>query len=198
MKIHTITRILIERRVRKLGEIVLLVIAYLFGCINGAYYIGRFRSNQDIREHGSSNAGARNAGRVFGRSAFVYTVVIDALKTVLPLLVAIHFLDVPTLLAGMTAIAVLLGHLWPVQLKFRGGKGVVVYLATALVLATLTLLAVGITVLIGRMIKRNFSLIGLIALATIPVTLLILKAFLLAGIFLIMLIIVLLAHREGK
>lgn len=176
----------------------MLLIAYLFGCINGAYYIGRFRSNQDIREHGSSNAGARNAGRVFGRTAFIYTVVIDALKTILPLLLAIHFLDASTLLSGMVAIAVLLGHLWPVQLKFRGGKGVVVYLTAALVLAPLSLLAVGGTMLIGLMIKRNFSLIGLIALATIPVTLLILKAFILASIFFIMLIIVLLAHREGK
>ncbi|WP_264371372.1 glycerol-3-phosphate acyltransferase [Virgibacillus necropolis] len=164
--------------------------------MNGAYYIGKIASNQDIRELGSSNAGARNAGRVFGRIAFIYTVIIDALKTVIPLLIAVYLFNMAVFLLGCIALAILIGHIWPVQLQFRGGKGVVVYLAVALALAPLTLIVVGLTLLVGLKIKSNFTLIGLIAISTIPVTLTILSKPVLAGIFIIMLLIVILVHRN--
>ncbi|WP_245835700.1 glycerol-3-phosphate acyltransferase [Virgibacillus ndiopensis] len=182
---------------KSLLEVIFVCISYLFGCLNGAYYVGKLVSKKDIRELGSSNAGARNAGRIFGRSAFVYTVIIDALKTVVPLTIAFYILDITGLLLGGIALAVLLGHIWPVQLQFRGGKGVVVYLAIALVLAPITLLVVGLTVLVGLKIKRSFTIVGLISLSIIPVTLLIVSRFMLAGIFLVMLSIVILVHRNG-
>ncbi|WP_229683216.1 glycerol-3-phosphate acyltransferase [Virgibacillus oceani] len=182
---------------KPLLEIIILCISYLFGCLNGAYYVGKIVSKKDIRQLGSTNAGARNAGRVFGRSAFVYTVIIDALKTAVPLTIVFYFFDTSLLVLGGIALAVLAGHIWPAQLNFRGGKGVVVYLAAALVLAPITLVIVGLTVLIGLKVKRNFTIIGLIGLSTIPVTLLILSKFILAGIFLVMLSIVILVHRNG-
>lgn len=180
-----------------LFDIVLVLISYLFGCLNGAYYVGMKAAKQDIRSLGSSNAGARNAGRVFGRSAFIYTVSIDALKTIIPLVIALFFYDRTGWMLGCVALAVLIGHIWPLQLQFRGGKGVVVYLAVALMLAPLTLIGVGLTLLVGLGIKRNFTLVGLIALCTIPVFLTILSKLMLAGLFLMMLCIVILVHRKG-
>nr|WP_082676589.1 glycerol-3-phosphate acyltransferase [Shouchella shacheensis] len=56
---------------RPLFDVGLLFISYWFGCVNGAYYVGRQVGKQDVRELGSTNAGARNAGRVFGKRAFV-------------------------------------------------------------------------------------------------------------------------------
>ena len=181
---------------KHLFEFVIVIIAYLCGCLNGAFYVGKIASNQDIRDLGSSNAGARNAGRVFGRSAFIYTVMIDALKTLIPLLIAILFFDVTGLLVGCMALAILLGHIWPVQLQFHGGKGVVVYLAVALAIVPLTLVVVGLTLLVGFQIKKSFTKVGLIAISTIPVVLIILSEFMLAGIFLVMLLIVILVHRK--
>ncbi|WP_404451770.1 glycerol-3-phosphate acyltransferase [Virgibacillus necropolis] len=181
---------------KSLFEFALVFIAYLFGCLNGAYYVGKKASNQDIRDLGSSNAGARNAGRVFGRSAFIYTVIIDALKTIIPLIIALFLFDVSELLIGCIALAILNGHIWPVQLQFRGGKGVVVYLAVALVLAPLTLIVVGLTLLVGLRIKRSFTIVGLIALSTIPVILIFLSNLMLAGLFLIMLLVVIIVHRK--
>ncbi|WP_430790644.1 glycerol-3-phosphate acyltransferase [Virgibacillus flavescens] len=179
-----------------LNELFILFISYLLGCINGAYYLGKVVKKQDIRALGSHNAGARNAGRIFGRSAFIVTVIIDASKTIIPLLLGIYFLHTSVLFSGCIAISILLGHIWPFQLKFRGGKGVVVYLAAALALAPLTLIAVGLTVLVGLKIKNNFTIVGLIGLSTIPLTLIILMKYILTLVFLTLLLIVIIAHRK--
>lgn len=133
---------------------------------------------------------------MFGRSAFIYTVIIDALKTIIPLLIASLLLDSSAVLLGCIALAILIGHIWPVQLQFHGGKGVVVYLAVALALAPITLIVVGLCLLIGLSIKKNFTVVGLLALSTIPVILVILAKLLLAGLFLVMLIIIILVHRK--
>ena len=180
---------------RVLDKLLLLLIAYMFGCLNGAYYIGRWKSALDIRELGSTNAGARNAGRVFGHLAFIYTVLIDALKTVVPLLLAQYVWHASTYLLGGIAIAVLAGHIWPLQLQFRGGKGVVVYLASALVLAPLPLVVTGLCLFIGLACRLRFTLCGLIALAAVPVSLLAMSSWLLAGLFFIMLCVVTAMHR---
>lgn len=184
------------RSLLKVG--LLFILSYLSGCLNGAYYSGKIVSKQDIRELGSSNAGARNAGRVLGRSVFIYTVIIDALKTIIPLAIAFYLFHGNEFLVGILAVAVLLGHIWPVQLQFRGGKGVVVYLAAALTLAPLTLIVAGLTLVAGLMIRRNFTMTGLLALTTIPLMLIILSKFILSGLFLIMLLIVLIVHRKGN
>lgn len=173
-----------------------ILISYLFGCLNGAYYVGKILSNQDVRDLGSSNAGARNAGRVFGHSAFIYTVIIDALKTIVPLLAAAYLFDVTEILLYLMALAVLIGHIWPVQLQFSGGKGVVVYLAVALALALSTLLLVGLTLLIGLKINKSFTIVGLIAISTIPIALIFLSKPGLASLFVIMLLIVIVVHRN--
>ncbi|API93602.1 MULTISPECIES: glycerol-3-phosphate acyltransferase [Virgibacillus] len=181
-----------------LQEIISIVIAYIFGCLNGAYYIGKLYYRQDIRELGSTNAGARNAGRVFSRSAFIFTVVIDAIKVIIPLIIATKLLEMNSILIACMAIALLLGHLWPVQLGFRGGKGVVVYLAAALVLAPIPLLVCGVTILIGYQIHKNLTLIAMIGFCTIPVGLLLLdRSIELTATFLIMLSIVVIMHRNG-
>ncbi|WP_156889817.1 glycerol-3-phosphate acyltransferase [Planococcus lenghuensis] len=117
----------------------LVIIAYIFGSFNGAYYVGKLKSGSDIRELGSTNAGARNAGRVFGKTAFVYTLLLDAVKTAIPI-GTVLLMNGPDWLLGSTALAVLAGHIWPFQLQWRGGKGIVVYLASALLLVPFALL----------------------------------------------------------
>lgn len=175
-----------------------IVGAYLFGCINGAYYVGKMLKNSDVRKLGSSNAGARNAGRVFGREAFIYTVIIDAVKTVVPLAIVIYLFGERPLILGMIAGAVMVGHIWPVQLQFQGGKGVVVYLAAALVLAPLALLITGIVVFILFILKKDITIAGLIGFFVIPVMLFIKAEFILAATFSILLFIVIFLHRNGE
>jgi len=179
-------------------NIVFILLSYGFGCINGAYLVGQYRGIGDIRTFGSSNAGARNAGRVLGKGAFVGTVGIDALKTVIPLLVAELLFDVNHITIAWMALALLIGHIWPVHMQFRGGKGVVVYLATALVMAPIALVATAFILLIGLVFKLSFSIAGFAGMLMIPLYLLVRAEWFQAGLFLILLCIVAVAHRWGK
>lgn len=179
-------------------NIVIILLSYGFGCINGAYLVGQYLGVGDIRSFGSTNAGARNAGRVLGKGAFIGTVVIDALKTVIPLLAAELIFNVNHVTIAWMALALLMGHIWPVHMQFRGGKGVVVYLATALVMVPIALLPTAVMLLIGLAFKRSFSIAGFAGMLMIPLYLLIRAEWFQAGLFLILLCIVAVAHRWGR
>jgi glycerol-3-phosphate acyltransferase PlsY len=97
--------------------------SYLLGCFSTGYYLVRKRTGQDIRELGSGSTGARNAGRVLGRNGFVLTMAGDFAKGALAVggAQALTCNERVELLAWLAVVA---GHVWPVQLGFRGGKGV--------------------------------------------------------------------------
>jgi len=113
--------------------LVLPIAAYLIGAIPFGLLLGKAKG-VDLRQHGSRNIGASNAGRVLGRRYFVMVLILDALKGFGPVFVAGRILGA---LAGMheqgpaffaawlaVALAAILGHVFPVWLRFRGGKGV--------------------------------------------------------------------------
>src|SRR5512133_1696727 len=127
--------------------------AYLLGCANAGYYIVRGRTGTDIRTHGSGNAGARNVGRVLGRTGFAIVFALDALKGAAAVWAA--GLLVPTHWAMVVAaIAVVIGHVLPIQLQFKGGKGVSTAFGALLVLTPLVaiggLLLAAVFVLLSR------------------------------------------------
>src|SRR5947209_7857227 len=103
--------------------------SYLVGAIPFGYLIGRARG-VDIFEHGSGNIGATNVGRVLGRRFGILVFLLDFAKGALPVLMAARLcglteLEVPAQSLEVTAgLAAFLGHLFPVYLRFRGGKGV--------------------------------------------------------------------------
>lgn len=99
-----------------------LAINYALGCVAVAWYVVRWRTGQDLRETGSGNVGARNAGRVLGRTGFALIALADIARGWLAMWFALR--------AGLegwwvtaAGLAVVAGHIWPVQLGFRGGKG---------------------------------------------------------------------------
>jgi glycerol-3-phosphate acyltransferase PlsY len=102
-------------------EIALVVLAYALGCLNAGYYLLRWRDGRDLRVLGSGNAGARNAGRVLGAGGFVLVFALDATKGLLAVLAARWWAPEA---AALCAVAATLGHVYPVQLQWRGGKGV--------------------------------------------------------------------------
>lgn len=98
-------------------------IGYLFGCFQTAYIIGRLKQNIDIRLHGSNNAGASNVTRVLGWKYGIITAIMDILKgTAAVILVGFLYPDAPALLFTAGAFVVI-GHIFPVFLGFKGGKG---------------------------------------------------------------------------
>jgi acyl phosphate:glycerol-3-phosphate acyltransferase len=98
-----------------------LLFAYGLGCLNAGYYLLRWRDGRDIRQLGSGNAGARNVGRVLGGKAFALVFVLDAAKGWVAVLAAHQWAPA---VAALCAVVVTLGHVFPAQLHWRGGKGV--------------------------------------------------------------------------
>lgn len=108
---------------------VALVIGYCFGCFSTAYVVGKV-NHIDIRSYGSGNAGTTNAMRTLGKKAGIITYIGDVLKAVIPILLARFFVlsgnpdsDLICLILGL---GVVLGHNYPVWLRFKGGKGIAV------------------------------------------------------------------------
>jgi len=100
-----------------------MLAAYLLGAIPFGLLFSRWLSGKDPREHGSGNIGATNALRTGGKKVGVLTLLADIGKGALAVGLAVGLQD-DQLLVAVVAVAVFLGHIFPVYLKFKGGKGV--------------------------------------------------------------------------
>ncbi|MBS0662833.1 MAG: glycerol-3-phosphate acyltransferase [Verrucomicrobia bacterium] len=141
--------------------------AYLLGCFNTGYYLVRWRTGQDLRATGSGNAGARNVSRLLGPWAFGATVLGDMGKGALAV-AGIRLLGWDDPVAALAAVAVTAGHTWPVQLGFRGGKGVATSYGALLVFDPLVAgLMLGACALLLAATRR-FTLGALSAFALAP------------------------------
>ncbi len=102
--------------------VTVLALAYAIGCLQTGYWVVRWKTGQDLRLVGSGSTGATNVGRVLGRSGFVLIMLLDMLKGAVALGLSI-LSGSPTALMPWVILAVVAGHVLPVQLGFRGGKG---------------------------------------------------------------------------
>jgi glycerol-3-phosphate acyltransferase PlsY len=144
-----------------------VIVAYLIGSIPFGYLIVRGKIGADIRQTGSGGTGATNVSRRAGKVAGVVTLALDALKGAAAVLIARALTGNDWVLA-MAAIAVLVGHIFPVWLGFRGGKGVATGAGVFLVVAPVALLLAGIVFLAIVFLTRYVSLGSMVAAATIP------------------------------
>ena len=103
--------------------IIVATVAYAIGCINTGYYLVRLLTDQDIRTMGSGSTGARNVSRSLGRQGFLFTFAGDTLKAVLAVAIP-RYLHLGQSVELIAVLAVVAGHIWPVQLAFNGGKGI--------------------------------------------------------------------------
>ena len=148
-------------------ELLAVSAGYLLGCVASAYYWVRWRSGQDIRRQGSGTVGARNAGRLLGRAAFTVVFLFDLIKGAAAVWLARHFqLGEGVVIAVM--LAVLAGHIWPVQLRFHGGKGLSTLAGTMLVFDWHLVLAVVVVIGVICLFSRRITLNALLALAAAP------------------------------
>lgn len=153
-----------------------LIAAYLVGSIPFGLIAGRLIKGVDIREHGSRNIGATNAARVIGWKWFPIVLMLDALKGAGPCLAGMSLMRYTTVdLVLFAAIGALLGHLYSVYLKFKGGKGVATGLGVVLVLTVVpdphvpvpALCALGVFALI-MFVTRYVSAASILAALSIP------------------------------
>ena len=144
-------------------EILLIVIGYLLGSVPVGFILG-LRSGIDVRESGSGNVGATNVARVVGKRQGILTLIADTAKGFLPVILAMQLgARLPaTILVGTAAF---LGHLYPIFLKFKGGKGVATALGIFLALAPMATLVLvvlfGVTVLTSRIVSLSSILTAL-------------------------------------
>lgn len=149
----------------------MLASAYLLGSIPFGYLIVRLAGRGDVRDTGSGGTGATNVTRRAGRGAGVLTLALDALKGIVAVALA-RWLLAPDFAVNWwvaaCALAAVAGHIFPVWLGFRGGKGVATGLGVFLMLAPLAVVCAGAVFLLIVWWTRYVSLGSLVAAATLP------------------------------
>ena len=172
-----------------------LLFGYLCGSIPFGVILTRLAGTQDIRSVGSGNIGATNVLRTGHKGLAAATLLGDMLKgTAAVLLVLCLFTRNLALAAGLGAF---LGHLFPVWLRFRGGKGVATYIGILLSLAWPAALAFGLIWLAVAAVTRYSSLAALIASAATPAVLLATSSGLEPVLFGLLTVILWITHREN-
>ncbi|TPI39108.1 glycerol-3-phosphate 1-O-acyltransferase PlsY [Mesorhizobium sp. B3-1-9] len=177
-----------------MGYAVALVFGYLLGSIPFGLLITRAAGLGDVRKIGSGNIGATNVLRTGNKGLAAATLLLDALKGTAAVLVAGHFSPDFGLLAGFGAF---LGHLFPVWLGFRGGKGVATYLGVLLGLAWQGMLVFAVVWLAMAFLFRYSSLAALSAAVIVPIALYFISMPQIAGLFAVMSLIVIVKHHAN-
>lgn len=118
-------------------QIAFLAITYLIAAIPFGLVISKLFAQKDIREHGSKNIGATNVTRVLGKKLGFITLILDGLKGAVMVLLAKFFFEYSSsnLFLVMVAAFAVIGHVYPIYLKFNGGKGVATAIATLFALS---------------------------------------------------------------
>jgi glycerol-3-phosphate acyltransferase PlsY len=178
-----------------LGPAAVIVVAYLLGSIPFGYLIVRAKQGGDVRQTGSGGTGATNVSRRAGKGAGVITLVLDAMKGAAAVVIAKLVLGGTVYIRGyidagqtalplhtawwlaVAAIAVIAGHIFPVWLRFRGGKGVATGVGVFIVLAPIAVALAGVIFLLIVGPTRYVSLGSIVAAATIPLFVLLQNAF---------------------
>jgi glycerol-3-phosphate acyltransferase PlsY len=151
-----------------LAPILAILAAYLLGSVPFAMISSKVFGLADPRTYGSGNPGATNVLRSGNKKAALFTLIGDALKGAVAVIVAQQMGFSDTMIA-LVALAVFIGHLYPVFLKFKGGKGVATAAGVLLALEPVLGLAVAGTWLLVAYVSRYSSLAALVAAASAPV-----------------------------
>lgn len=139
-------------------NLIVLLFAYLLGSINTSIIVSKIMIKDDIRNHGSGNAGATNTLRTVGTAGAVFVVLGDVLKTVVAIMLAklvLNFESSAVYIAGLGAV---LGHNFPLYFKFKGGKGIVVSTVAMLFSAPVLGLVIAVLAIIIMLISKYVSL----------------------------------------
>lgn len=172
-----------------------VVLAYLLGSIPFGVVVTRAMGLGDLRQIGSGNIGATNVLRTGNKGAALATLLLDAAKGGVAVLIARALFDEDA--AQLAGLAAFLGHLYPVWLGFKGGKGVATFIGILLALAWPVGLAVCATWLVSALVTRTSSIAALVAAASSGMWLLfLLQGRLLVLVFLLT-VLVYLRHAEN-
>ena len=146
--------------------LLIILISYLFGSIPFGLLLTKIFLKKDIREIGSGNIGATNVLRSGNKILGYSTLVLDILKAVLPILYIKFFMND---YLYISALSIFIGHVFPIWLKFKGGKGVASYLGILCCLDIFTALIFAVVWIFVFILFKFSSLSSLLASLTIPI-----------------------------
>jgi acyl phosphate:glycerol-3-phosphate acyltransferase len=176
--------------------LILVALAYLCGSVPVGFLLASL-AGIDIRRRGSGNIGATNVARVVGWREGVLTLLGDVLKGFLPVLLSRYFGFEPWAIFWV-GLASFLGHLYPVFLKFKGGKGVATALGILLAVAPAAMVILASIFVLVAIISRAVSLASLIAAVLTPLVLWLLRYPLpFVGLSFVLALLIVVRHREN-
>ena len=170
------------------------IISYLMGSIPFGFILTKIFLKKDIREIGSGNIGATNALRTGNKAIGYSTLMLDIFKAVAPVIYVKVFYQDFLYIASLCAF---LGHVFPIWLKFKGGKGVATYVGILFAINIYFGIIFTISWFITFFISKYSSLSSLVGAASIPIYLLVLTQFDQGIFFTIMFVLIFFTHREN-
>jgi acyl phosphate:glycerol-3-phosphate acyltransferase len=141
----------------------ILIIAYLIGSINSAIILCKVCGYPSPLSEGSHNPGATNVMRIAGKKLAAVTLICDALKGFIPVIICHFIFGLPNLLLAAIALLAILGHIFPIFFRFRGGKGVATFLGS---LIAINLWVAIITILTWLIIAKPLRISSLATIIT--------------------------------
>jgi len=175
--------------------VIALIVGYLFGSIPFGLILTRAAGTQDLRSIGSGNIGATNVLRTGRKGLAAATLIGDALKGTVAVILAGYFGGPNAAMAA--ALGAFLGHLFPVWLKFRGGKGVAVYIGILIGLFWPAAIVFCVIWLTTAIVTRYSSLAALVASVVTPIFLWWFGHLALASLFAVLTLLLFYMHREN-
>ena len=173
---------------------IIILISYLLGSIPFGFLLTKFFLNKDIRKIGSGNIGATNALRTGNKTLGYATLILDVLKAIMPVIfVKIYYSDY----LYISSLCVFLGHVFPIWLKFKGGKGVATYVGILCCINIYLGIIFGIVWLITFVIFKYSSLSSLVGALSIPIINFLFFNDQIFYFFIIMFILIFYTHREN-
>ena len=172
-----------------------LIIGYLFGSIPFGLILTRLAGTEDLRSIGSGNIGATNVLRTGRKGLAAATLLCDMLKGTIAVIVAGYYGGPDA--AMLAALGAFLGHLFPVWLKFRGGKGVAVYIGVLIGLFWPAAVVFGVLWIATAVTSRYSSLSALVASFVTPIFLWWFGHAALASLFVVLTLLLFYMHREN-
>ena len=173
--------------------IVIALISYLFGSIPFGYIFTKILLKKDIRNVGSGNIGATNVLRTGNKSLGYLTLILDIAKAVVPVVyIKLNYPD----LIYISALCAFLGHLFPVWLKLKGGKGVATFVGILISINIYYAVVFGIVWILTFFISKYSSLSSLFGAISIPIYLLIVNQGNIIF-YIIMFVLIFYTHREN-
>ncbi|MCX2825033.1 glycerol-3-phosphate 1-O-acyltransferase PlsY [Bacillus pseudomycoides] len=179
-----------------INQFLYVIGAYMLGNILTAYMIIKWKYGIDIHDVGSGNPGARNMGRLYGKVYFLATFLGDALKGAIVVYVA-RILFGESIFLLISLLAVVVGHIYPIFFKYKGGKGISTFIGGLIVFNYLIALTLVLIFILFYLIFKSFTKAGLITIACLPLCMIVYSYSMVAIVLSVCIIILILyAHRK--